>query len=168
MLWVASLIPGPVDAQALCCSSISGEVNVERAEELEAQAHEVLRDIRQTGKAAKLLRKAAALRPVGDPIAVKDLTAAGQLSYYAGDLRLAETTFKKAADAALRIGDVLTTAHALIDVAHVAIELRDASSALTSVERAQLLASSPHLSQSDRMRLMGRLNAMTGMASALD
>jgi hypothetical protein len=163
ILWVASMMPGPVDAQALCCSSIAGPVDVVRAEEMEAQAYEELRDVKRIGKAATLLRKAAALRPVGDPVAVTDLTVAGQLFYYVGNLRTARTTSLNAAEAAIRIGDVLTAANTLIDVTHIAYVLRDASTALTSFERAELLARSPHLKPNERMQLMQRLNPMKVM-----
>jgi hypothetical protein len=168
ILWVASMTPGPVEAQALCCYNNTAEVDVERAEKMEAQAYEVLRDTRRTGKAAKLLRKAAALRPVGDPVAVTDLNLAGQLSYYAGDRRSAKATFLNAADAAIRIGDVLKAGHALIDVAHIAIELRDPSTAVTSIERAHLLASSPHLNPDERIQLVQRLSPMTVMAGMME
>jgi hypothetical protein len=139
-------------------------VDIERAEQMEEQAHEILRDIRRAGKAASLLRKAAALRPIGDPMAVNDLGAAGQLSYYAGELRSAQMTFTNAVDAAIRIGDVMKAANLLIDLAHVSVELRDRAAALSSTERAHLLASSPHLNQDERSQLMRRLNPMTVMA----
>jgi len=64
---------------------------------------------------------------------------------------------KKAAETALRFGDIVAAAESFTDAAWVAKQVRDGTQALRFVARARELTSSPRLSEVDRARLLARL-----------
>lgn len=155
-LGVAALGAAPLAAQSL---SYVGEqtVDIAQAEEIEREALRVASATDKADKAAKLFRKAAALRPLGDPMVVYDLQTAGQLFYYAKDVRAARAVTRAAAEAAIATGDVVNAAHLLVDLVHLSIDLRDGRTARESHERAMLLATSPVLSSDERSFIELRL-----------
>ena len=61
-------------------------------------------------------------------------------------------------DRAIRLGDVMIAAHAYIDAAVIASELRQGSRAIELSERAVLLAKSPLLSADQRSALLERMD----------
>ena len=168
ILVAASTSAEPVSGQAMQSFGNEDKVDIERAEQLEAEAMEALRRTSGVRKAASLFRKAAELRPEGDPIAIFDLGRAGQLSFYSNDLKTARRTLLDAAEAAIQTGDVVAGANALIDVVHIAAELRDPQTAFESYERARLLTGSPLLSSNQRDQLNYRLRPVTALAAAAD
>jgi hypothetical protein len=147
----------PLSAQTGRRPADSTAVDVERARRLEGEASALTSDLRSFGKAARLLREAASLRPLADPMAIANLARAGRLQFYRKDLRGAYASLVEGAERAFRTGDVLNAAHAYLDAAIVAIERKDGPSALRDIERARLLSYSPYLSRVEHARLAARL-----------
>jgi hypothetical protein len=127
------------------------------ATRLEADALSLSESPTDLGRAAELFRQAAALRPAGDPVAMRDLIQAARYSFYSGKRERALKDFAAAAETALRFGDVLGAAESFLDAAWVAQQVRDGALALRYAVRAQELSASPLLNESDRTRLMSRL-----------
>jgi hypothetical protein len=127
------------------------------ATRLEADALSLSESPADLGKAADLFRQAAGLRPAGDPVAVRDLVQAARFSFYSGKRDRALKDFAAAAESALRVGDVLGAAESFLDAAWVAQQVLDGTQALRYALRAQELAASPLLNETDRARLMSRL-----------
>ena len=109
------------------------------------------------GRAADLYREAAALRPSGDPIAVKNLIQAARFSFYSGKHDRALRDFAAAAESALRIGDMVAAAESFIDAAWVAQQSHDGTQALRYATRAREVTASPFIRDADRARLLGRM-----------
>jgi hypothetical protein len=108
-------------------------------------------------RAADLYRRAAALRPSGDPVAVKDLIQSARFAFYGGKPDQALKDFAFAAETALRLGDILAAAESFTDAAWVAKQVRDGTQAVRYTLRARELTSSPRLNEIDRARLLARL-----------
>lgn len=132
---------------------------VERADELKAQAEALFSQPKRWGKAMRLLEESASLRAASDAAAYDCLVLAGRIAYAIGDTSGALDNLRKAAEHALARGAVMEAANAYIDAAHVAKASRDAALMKDLFERAQLLTTSPLLSQEDRAILANRLKA---------
>ena len=118
-------------------------------------------------KIAHLHERSAELREVTDPKVFECTRTAALLRYYAGDRRRGADGLERAATLAADRGDVLNAANAFVDAAIVARELRQPSRMAALVERAELLASSPLLSDNQRLMLRDRLGR-GGEVAALD
>lgn len=151
LLGAAALALAPVAVQAQ-------EVDLQRAEVLEAEAEALIANQAQWSDAAKMLKEAAHLRPEGDAQARKDLFKAARLAYYHGKEGRAVNDLAELADRALAEGDVLTAAQALADAAWIAHEEGMATRTVEYGERARRLALSPHLTQADRASLEQRFS----------
>ena len=132
------------------------EVDLDKAEALEAKAAELLNVQDDWNSAAKLLREAASHRPDGDAQARQDLYQASRIAYYRGQERRAVNDLEHLADRALEEGDVLTAAHALADAAWIAHEEGMGTKTLDLSERAQKLALSPLITETQRATLQER------------
>jgi hypothetical protein len=150
--WSAWVVAAAVFAPA----ALYGQSTTEAAR-LEADALSLSESPADLGRAAELYRQAAALRPSGDPNAVRDLIQAARFSFYSGKRERAVRDFAAAAEIALRFGDVLGAAESFLDAAWVAQQVRDGTQALRYVGRARELSASPLLRETDRARLMTRL-----------
>jgi hypothetical protein len=106
--------------------------------------------------AARLLVQSAQLRDPADRMAFTSLWKAGRLYSYAEDRKSAQRTLTRAGELALGNGELLLAANALLDAAMVAAERRDAGG-LRLVDRAQILARSPHLTASERQAILSRI-----------
>jgi hypothetical protein len=150
--WCAWVVAAAVFAPAALLGQSTSE-----ATRLEADALSLSESPADLGKAADLFREAAGLRPAGDPVAVRDLIQAARFSFYSGKRDRALKDFAAAAETALRFGDVLAAAESFLDAAWVAQQVLDGTQALRYALRAQELAASPLLNETDRARLMSRL-----------
>lgn len=137
----------------------TAEVKVSEVEALEADAHAYLGDLEAWDRAARLFRRAADLRPEGDPAATEDLMYAARLSYYEGHERQAVRDFEAAGRRALAMGDVIVAANAFTDAAWIAKHRGYDERALALLSRAQLLSRSPLIPEDERTHLQARWGA---------
>lgn len=129
-----------------------------QAEQMERQAAQMLDDIDNVKKAAKLYRNAAELRG-SHPDAVHSLVMAGTLAFYHGDERQSVRDLTKAGDTALEWGDVVAAAKAFLDAAWVANKDGEGQTAIDLVHRAQRLSQSPLIAQAERREIEARIVA---------
>lgn len=152
-LGIAVLSAGSLAAQ---------EVDIDKAKSLETEAAQLLALQDDWNNAAKLLREAAAYRPEGDAQARQDLFQASRIAYYRGHQRRAVNDLEHLADRALEEGDVLTAAQALADAAWIAHEEGMGGKTLDLSQRAQKLALSPFISDTQRAALQERFTRAVG------
>jgi hypothetical protein len=130
--------------------------SVARADSLHEAAEIMARTTHRWRDAASLHRQAAALRPPGDALGFRCLTVAGQLSFASNDLSSAQSDMVAAAKQALARGDVEKAAHAYADAAWLAKERKNPGKAWTLGSQAEVLASSPLLSATQRATILQR------------
>ncbi len=135
------------------------EPELERAEELLAEAEALFSEPKRWRKAMQLLEKSAELRPADDPGAYRCLMYAGRLGAAVGDYAGARMALTKAAEHALARGEITDAATAYIDAAHAAGLEGQPKLAKEMLERASLLSRSPLLSAAARSALEYRLGA---------
>lgn len=123
---------------------------------LEMDARDYLSDLSKWDRAATLFRRAAELRPEGDPTATEDLMYAARLSFYEGNERQAIRDFEAAGQRALVMGDVLVAANAFADAAWIAQHRGYGARAHALLGRAQLLSNSPLIPEDAREHLRAR------------
>ncbi len=112
--------------------------------------------------AARLYRRSAEFRAADDPLGSKCLTTAAALAYAAGDRSGARTDMARAADRALARGDLRAAALAYLDAAWIAQEQEKPSQVWEFGHRAEILAASPLLSESDRGAILQRIERVPG------
>jgi len=157
LLFPLLLLPAGMEAQAgLPAAEDNPAAVTARALALEAESL-AGRDRAGWKEAASLFVQAAELSGFGTAESIENLRYASFMRSYLGDHRSALQLMEEAASQAIATGQVLMAAHAYIDGAFIAIELDRGSSAIEFVERVQLLAESPHLSEGDRGSILGRL-----------
>lgn len=137
--------------------------SVEHADGLMLRAESLSTKLTHFKQAADLFEQSAEIRMAADPRAVTCLRSAAMLRYNTGNKRKGLGLMEKAADRAIRLGDVISAANAYIDAAVIAAELRQGDRARELGERAVLLAKSPLLSDDQRGALEYR---MAGWATA--
>jgi hypothetical protein len=114
-------------------------------------------EISSNREAARLHRKAAELRGVGDSLAVRCLFEAGYLFYGTMDLEESRAALLLGADRAAEIGDVVRAARGYLDAASVSRELNDGATQRTLMTKARLLARSPLITDEQRAEILRRL-----------
>jgi hypothetical protein len=122
--------------------------------------HEVALGLREAGRwrdAARVYRRSAAFRAAEDPRGSKCLTEAAALAYAAGDRSAARTDLAHAAERALARGDLRAAALAYLDAAWIAQEQGKPRQVYEFGHRAEILATSPLLSESDRGAILQRI-----------
>jgi hypothetical protein len=107
--------------------------------------------------AARLHRRAAALRAPEDPLGFRCLIDAGALAYHAGDRSAARGDMAKAAAHALARGDLRAAALAYLDGAWIAQEQENRRQVWELGHRAEMLADSPLLAAADRAAILQRI-----------
>jgi hypothetical protein len=137
-----------------------------RAVEVERNAEIASRERGRWWEAASLFREASRLRAENDPIALGDLRMAGSIYAALGQFERAKRTMLALADRAVEFGEVATAAHALMDAAHVAVELNDANAARSSYARVQRLAMSSHLTSEEQRSITARLEGAQSVLTA--
>lgn len=140
---------------------------VSTAETLEAEAASYFPTKRRYKQAAKLLLRAASLRDATDVKGIEDLLRAGQLSYYVGDMATARRAIEQAGERALRAGYPGRAANAFLDAGYLALARKDRNSARRFFVDAWRLAQSPHLTESERIAIAGRLAVIGNGATPL-
>lgn len=121
---------------------------------------EVAIGLRTAGRyrdAARLYRRSAEFRAAEDPLGPQCLTEAAALSYAAGDRSGARTDMAHAADRALARGDLRAAALAYLDAAWIAQEQKNPSQVWEFGHRAEILAASSLLSETDRGDILQRI-----------
>ena len=137
-------------------AQITTEASTDEIATLETDARGYLNDPTAWDRAAGLFRRAAELRPEGDPAATQDLMYAARLSFYEGNERQAIRDFESAGQRALAMGDVLVAANAFADAAWIAQHRGYGERAHALLGRAQLLSNSPLIPEDARVHLRAR------------
>ena len=122
--------------------------------------HEAALELRSEGRyrdAARLYRRSAEFRAAEDPRGSECLTEAAALAYAAGDRSAARTDLASAAERSLARGDLRAAALAYLDAAWIAQEQKKPGQVYELGHRAEILAASPLLSDSDRGAIMQRI-----------
>ncbi|HKP50732.1 MAG TPA: hypothetical protein VJU17_11995 [Gemmatimonadales bacterium] len=131
-------------------------VSTDKADSLHAFAVQFV----QTGRwheAARLYRRSAEFRAVEDPVGFQCLTEAAAVAYAAGDRSAARSDMAHAAERALARGDIKSAAMAYLDAAWIAQEQKKPDRVLEWGHRAEILADSPLLSETDRSAIQRRI-----------
>jgi hypothetical protein len=126
---------------------------------------EVALEMRAAGRyrdAARLYRRSAEFRAAEDPLGSQCLTEAAALAYAAGDRSGARTDLGNAAERALARGDLRAAALAYLDAAWIAQEQENPRQVWEFGHRAEILAASPLLSDSDRGVILQRIERAPG------
>jgi hypothetical protein len=119
-------------------------------------------------EAAQLHEKEAAVRSAADPQAVVALEQAARFYAYTGDPARGRVLMQRAAERALRVGEVLRAAHAYIDAAFLALREKDVERAYAYTTQADLLARSPHLLEADRAGIVRRIDPARAQLGLLE
>jgi hypothetical protein len=136
-------------------------VSTVKADSLQEVALE-MRNVGRYRDAARLYRRSAEFRAVEDSLGVQCLTEAAALAYAAGDRSGARTDMSHAAERALARGDLRSAALAFLDAAWIAQEQEKPGQVWEFGHRAEILASSPLLSESDRGKILQRIDRSPG------
>ena len=126
---------------------------------------EVAFELRTAGRyrdAARLYRRSAEFRAAEDSVGFRCLTEAAALAYTAGDRSGARTDMARAAERALARGDLRAAALAYLDAAWIAQEQKQQRQVWEFGHRAEILAASPLLSESDRGIILQRIERAPG------
>jgi len=121
------------------------------------EAAEALEAARRLGDAARLHRRSAELRPAEDPLGFRCLTEAAAFAYHTGNRSAARADMAKAAGHALARGDLRAAALAYLDGAWIAQEQKNRRQVWELGHRAEMLAESPLLGESDREAILDRI-----------
>jgi len=128
-----------------------------RAEALHAKGTAESEALNRLKHAAKLHQQSAELRAPDDPRRAECLREAALLRYYGGDRRGATGIMARAAESAVERGDVVLAAQSFSDAAIMAHEQKQPARAWELGVRADVLTSSPLLSESQRLALRDRI-----------
>jgi len=131
-------------------------------EALERRASAIVNIEHGIGKSAGLLVQAAQMRGAADPVGVTDLTAAANAYYFSGQTARARELCVQAGERALAMGAVDRAAHAFLFAAIVANRQGDVVARDSLLTRANLLASSPLLSRTQRQAILLQSAPATG------
>lgn len=118
-------------------------------------------------QAALAYKDAARYRAATDPTAVGDLILAGHLLNAAGQPQEALATLEEGAERARSLGDVVRAAKVYLDAAFVADALDRGDDVQRLGTSAEMLASSPLLSDEQRKDILRRVNRTYGEESAI-
>ncbi|HEX6435457.1 MAG TPA: hypothetical protein VFZ87_14505 [Gemmatimonadales bacterium] len=121
---------------------------------------EVATELREAGRwrdAARVYRRSAEFRAADDSLGSQCLTEAAALAYAAGDRSAARSDLANAAERSLARGDLRAAALAYLDAAWIAQEQEKPGKVWEFGHRAEILAASPLLSQSDRSAILQRI-----------
>ena len=136
-------------------------VSVVKADSLQAAAF-ALRTEGRWRDAARLYRRSAEFRAAEDSVGFQCLTEAAALAYAAGDRSAARTDMAHAAERAMARGDLRAAALAYLDAAWIAQEQKKPRQVYEFGHRAEILAASPLLSESDRGAILQRIERAPG------
>ena len=132
--------------------------------------HEVAAKMVADGRwreAARVYRQSAEFRAMEDSIGYQCLTSAAALAYASGDRSAARGDMAHAAERALARGDLRAAALSYLDAAWIAQEQQKPNQVWELGHRAEILAASPLLSQSDRGAILQRIERAPGASQQL-
>jgi hypothetical protein len=132
--------------------------------------HEVAAKLVADGRwrdAARVYRRSAEFRAMEDSIGFQCLTSAAALAYATGDRSAARNDMAHAAERALARGDLREAALSYLDAAWIAQEQQKPNQVWELGHRAEILAASPLLSQSDRGAILQRIERAPGTGQQL-
>ena len=145
-------LPGAASAQYRLPTIVS----TVKADSLHEAAAQLATDGRWRD-AARLYRRSAEFRAAEDPVGSRCLKEAAALAYAAGDRSGARSDMAHAADRALARGNLREAANAYLDAAWIAQEQEKPGQVWEFGHRAEILAASPLLSESDRGAILQRI-----------
>ncbi len=156
-VFVLLLLPGGVAVAQEAPAPAA--LDVVKADALHKKADALLATTqrRHWTEVAKLLERAASLRPTEDPLAVNEQVVAGQLFHYNGSLERAQANFESAAHQALATGRLADAADAYVTAAIVAKTRGQMQQAMELGRKAELLARSPHLTPTECNCILERI-----------
>ncbi len=138
------------------CEEVSGSDRA-RAQLLELQATELLRDPAAWARAAFRLERSARLRDPCDPEAFAAFRLAARVYHHVGKLEAARLCFLAAAERARRTGHLALATQSLLDAAETAVQQGHQAAAVQAVLEAERLRRSPRLDEEERLRLSRRI-----------
>lgn len=162
VVFSAALVAAATPATA----QTNGKASSADPDALVARATAWIDDAERRDDAARLLVRAAELRPASDPRVAEELTAAARLFYYAGDAARAQRTMQRAGETALANGDVVAAANALLDVAWIARERGTSMEVRENAVRARRLMSSPLVDSRTRESVLRRIRSSASPVAA--
>lgn len=145
------MMPAGVEA------SVPVRENVKKARELRAQAEALFDQPKEWRKVARLMEESAMLRSADDPEKYECLLYAGRTRANLGDMKSAQRLLGQAAEAALARGAVVEAAQAYVDAAFSAQAAKDVLAAATFAEKARVLATSPLITEQERVSVISRV-----------
>jgi hypothetical protein len=163
VLVTAAVLPSAAAAQYRLPTIVSSV----KADSLRAVAVG-LREAGRWRDAARVYRRSAEFRAADDSLGTQCLTEAAALAYAAGDRSAARSDLAHAAERSLARGDLRGAALAYLDAAWIAQEQQKPHQVYEFGHRAEILAASPFLSQSDRGAILQRIErAPVAMRTAM-
>jgi hypothetical protein len=162
------VLAGGVDAQnsKAMLPSVAVEPNA-RADQLRRDARNHYDKVSTLRKAATLHEKEAAARVESDPLKFEALDLAARLYAYSGNPAKGTLLMEQAARGALTRGDVKRAAHAYLDAAFMALNVKDSERVSQLVHQADLLALSPLLNEGEKVAIVQRINPARGNLGAV-
>ena len=157
LLAVAAFPVAALAQQQLQPVRVSPSEALVRAEALHARGTAESESLDRLKRASKLHEQSASLREADDPRRAECLREAALLRYYSGDRRGAAPIMARAAESAVERGDVVLAAQSFSDAAIMAHETKQPARAWELGVRADVLTSSPLLSESQRLALRERI-----------
>jgi len=124
--------------------------------DLETRARVLIDTPKKWPEAARMLEEAAGLRAADDARAVDDLIIAAAAHRWAHERAAGRATYVAAGERALALGDVVRAAHAFLCAAVIAHEQKDEAGAWALKGRAERLAQSPLLTDSQRNHILAQ------------
>ena len=160
LLLVQSALASPLQAEAAAAFKCSDEAvwtDIVGAERLYWEAIKTLHRGEEGEKAALLFGQSASLRVLCDPQVLPLLRMSALLYHRAGNLKEAQRTMYRAAEAGARTGQLLAAAHAYLDYAALSGELGDMQAAMDAATKAKLISRLPALSDWARSTIRDRM-----------
>lgn len=157
LLAVAATPVAALAQQQLQPVRVSPSEALVRAEALHTRGMKEGESLDRLKKASKLHQQSAELRAADDPRRAECLREAALLRYYAGDRRGAAPIMARAAESAVERGDVVLAAQSFSDAAIMAHETKQPARAWELGVRADVLTSSPLLTEAQRLALRERI-----------
>jgi hypothetical protein len=157
LLAVAATPVAALAQQQLQPVRVSPSEALVRAEALHARGTHEGESLDRLKKASKLHQQSAELRQADDPRRAECLRESALLRYYAGDRRGAAPIMVRAAESAVERGDVVLAAQSFSDAAIMAHETKQPARAWELGVRADVLTSSPLLTEAQRLALRERI-----------
>jgi len=154
---IALLVTAGAFGQAFAQSAAIPDGKMTLTDALREQAEVLLVTPDQHRQAAMQLQEEVSQRDARDPAAIQALAVSGRLLFATGELNGARKAMLATGELALKTGDVVTAAHALLDAAYIDFLQGRDSRAEALVEAAEGLSASPLLDETQRKGITLRI-----------